>query len=251
MFHAITSAFFSHIQPYSAIFSHDIIWYHLISMFCMIGSIGSIGSGAMIYPLLEKIQPAASGALRRVFEHAELSAGPGDPSTSIHSSHSIDPLAESVEVENARAGRCGKTGPALCLNPQWFNSHETEISSQEIHSSVRPSVFGCVFPGGLYSCSPPALQGNCWSLAAEPATGGCSSGQTTLQTGPNLRATRDVARVRILCDLPGATSELFRYIKLSLCETASIEISTISLCQGMVLNLKATDFVGDVFFWKL
>jgi len=36
----------------------------------------------MIYPLLEKIQPAASGALRRVFEHAELSAGPGDPSTS-------------------------------------------------------------------------------------------------------------------------------------------------------------------------
>ena len=69
----------------------------------------------MIYPLLEKIQPAASGALRCVFEHAELSAGPGDP---IHSSHSIDPLAESVEVENARAGRCGKTGPALCLNPQ-------------------------------------------------------------------------------------------------------------------------------------
>jgi hypothetical protein len=43
----------------------------------------------MIYPLLEKIQPAASGALRRVFEHAELSAGPGDPSTSIHSIHSI------------------------------------------------------------------------------------------------------------------------------------------------------------------
>lgn len=33
------------------------------------------GRGAMIYPLLEKIQPAASGALRRVFEHAELSAG--------------------------------------------------------------------------------------------------------------------------------------------------------------------------------
>mmetsp|Transcript_9612 Transcript_9612/g.16640 ORF Transcript_9612/g.16640 Transcript_9612/m.16640 type:complete len:584 (+) Transcript_9612:46-1797(+) len=33
------------------------------------------GRGVMIYPLLEKIQPAASGALRRVFEHAELSAG--------------------------------------------------------------------------------------------------------------------------------------------------------------------------------
>jgi hypothetical protein len=59
-------------------------------------------------------------------------------------------------------------------------------------------------------------------------------------------------RVRILCDLPGATSELFRYISYHCAKPhLLIEISTISLCQGMVLNLKATDFVGDVFFWNL
>jgi len=31
--------------------------------------------GGLIYPLLQKIQPAAPGALHRIFEHVDASAG--------------------------------------------------------------------------------------------------------------------------------------------------------------------------------
>ena len=196
------------------IYTYIIIWY---PWYHMVGF-----AGAMIYPLLEKIQPAASGALRRVFEHAELSAGPGDPSTS--SLHNL----WRKPFHDAWGGKCPswkmwQNWPCAVPFPQCFklfqtisNSHAT-CGNMRIDSIYWFNLFIHFWSGGLHSCSPPALQGNCWSLAAEPtATGGFANSQV-----PHLSFFR---RTRIFWNM-------------------------ISLCQGMVLKLKATD--GWCVFLKL